>query len=113
MQTTGKQRSDVDGKGDFPTVFASLVARVEAVRVKYSCDGVVCVGYNWLSTDHAWLLTMCLKHHLNWPSTWEWGWDPYRSITYVVNALLSGVCTCCDAGRACGVEEGSCMNALV
>ncbi len=87
VQTTNKRRRDVAGKDNFPTVFAAIVARVEAARVLYKCDSVVCVGYNWLSVDHCWMLTMCLRHNIAWPSTWEWGWDPYRSITCVAGVV--------------------------
>ena len=82
MQITGKRRKDpeIESAPTFPNALKAMQEYIAAFEQKYNTSAVVLVGHNFYSVDHPWLLSMCIRHNIEWPSSWKWGWDTLRTI---------------------------------
>lgn len=82
VQVTGKRRGDqeIEGAPEFPEAFAQMQEFIANGVAAAEADVVVITGYNSYATDYPWLRTMCHRHAIDWPASWKWGWDVYRSI---------------------------------
>lgn len=80
IELTGYRLKNVEECRTFPYAMERIEKYVEESRRQYKCKEVVLFGWNLYSVDHRILVHDYNCHNRDWPDSWRWVRDGYRSV---------------------------------